>query len=106
LEEWHGDGRYDPADDDDKDKLEEGDRILYTVFTPVEEIRAGSTASQRLAEAHTWNSTLSRTEVLPWAADFSDIFNREFLTLCQKDGHGIMPSNLSRMPSRLNAKST
>jgi hypothetical protein len=58
-EEWHGDDGYDPADndellelfpdsednDDDEDELEEGDRILYTVFSPVEEICAGSTIS-------------------------------------------------------------
>jgi hypothetical protein len=90
-EEWHGNNGYDPADDDDlpdlspesdnddddKDKLEEGDCILYTVFAPVEEIRAGSTVSQCLAEAYTRNSVPARTEVLPWAADFSDVFNRE-----------------------------
>jgi hypothetical protein len=66
-EEWHGDDRYDPAndddlpelcldsedDDDEEDDLEEGDRILYTVFVPVEEIRASSTVSQSLAEAYT-----------------------------------------------------
>jgi hypothetical protein len=69
-EEWHGDNGYNPTDkddlpdlspeseddDDDKDKLEEGDHILYTVFAPVEEIRAGSTVSQHLAEAYVWNS--------------------------------------------------
>jgi hypothetical protein len=55
-EEWHGDNGYDPAEnedlpelfpdldeDDEEDKLEEGDRILYTIFAPVEEICAGST---------------------------------------------------------------
>jgi hypothetical protein len=90
-EEWHGDNGYNPADDDDlpdlsldsddddddEDKLEEGDHILYTVFTLVEEIRAGSTVSQHLAEAYTQNSALAGTEVLSWATDFSDIFNRE-----------------------------
>ncbi|KAJ7743427.1 hypothetical protein B0H14DRAFT_3514902 [Mycena olivaceomarginata] len=53
-EEWHGDDGYDLADDDDlpelspdseddddnEDELEEGDHILYTMFAPVEEIRA------------------------------------------------------------------
>jgi hypothetical protein len=61
-EEWHGDDEYDPADDDDlpglcpdseddEDDLEEGDRILYTVFAPVEEIHAGSTVSQHLVDS-------------------------------------------------------
>jgi hypothetical protein len=67
----------DSEDDDDDDKLEEGDHILYTMFTPVKEIRAGSTVSQHLAEAYTWNSVPARTEVSPWATDFSDVFNRE-----------------------------
>jgi hypothetical protein len=53
------------------------DYILYTVFTPAEEICTGSTISQRLAEAHTRNSTPARMEVLPWAADFSDVFAQE-----------------------------
>jgi hypothetical protein len=59
-EEWHRDNGYDPADDDDlpdlsldsddndddnEDELEEGNHILYTVFTPVKEICAGSTIS-------------------------------------------------------------
>jgi hypothetical protein len=68
-EEWHRDNRYDLAGDDDlpdlspdlnnddnEDKLKEGDHILYTVFAPVEEIHAGSTVSQRLVEAYTQNS--------------------------------------------------
>jgi hypothetical protein len=90
-EEWHGDDSYDPADDDDlpelcpdseddddrEDDLEEGDRIWYTVFTPVQEIRASSTVSQCLAEAYTQNSAPAGTNVPPWAADFSDVFNKE-----------------------------
>jgi hypothetical protein len=90
-EEWHGDDGYnladdndlpelcpDSEDDDDKeDDLKEGDRILYTVFAPVEEICAGSTVSQRLAEAYARNSAPAGTDVLPWAADFSDVFNKE-----------------------------
>jgi hypothetical protein len=90
-EEWHGDDGYDPADDDDlpelcldsednddeEDDLEEGDRILYTVFTPIEEIHAGSTISQRLAEAYAQNSVPAGTNVLSCAADFSDVFNKE-----------------------------
>jgi hypothetical protein len=90
-EEWHGDNGYDLADDDDlpdlsldsdndddnEDELEEGDCILYTMFAPVGEIRAGSTVSQRLVEAYTRNSAPAGTEVLSWAADFSDVFNRE-----------------------------
>jgi hypothetical protein len=89
-EEWHGDDGYDPADDDlpelcpdseddddEEDDLEEGDRILYTVFAPVEEIRAGSTVSQRLAEAYARNSAPAGTDVPSWAADFSDVFNKE-----------------------------
>jgi hypothetical protein len=68
----------DSEDDDDKeDNLKEGDRILYTVFAPVKEIRAGSTVSQCLAEAYTRNSVRARTDVPPWAADFSDVFNKE-----------------------------
>jgi hypothetical protein len=65
-------------DDDEEDNLEEGDRILYTVFAPVEEIRAGSTISQHLVEAYTRNSAHAGTDVPPWAADFSDVFNKEF----------------------------
>jgi hypothetical protein len=95
-EEWHGDDGYDPADDndlselcpdsedndDEEDDLEEGDRILYTVFALVEEIRASSTVSQRLAEAYAWNSAPA---VPPWAADFSDVFNKEsFNSLLEK----------------------
>jgi hypothetical protein len=90
-EEWHRDDGYDPADDDDllelfpdsedddddEDELEEGDHILYTMFAPVEEICASSTVLQRLAEAYARNSAAARTDVLPWAVDFSDIFNKE-----------------------------
>jgi hypothetical protein len=89
-EEWHGDDGYDLAnddlpdlcpdsedDDDEEDDLEEGDRILYTVFAPIEEICTGSTVSQRLAEAYAWNSVPAGTDVPSWAADFSDIFNKE-----------------------------
>jgi hypothetical protein len=90
-EEWHGDDGYDPADnddlpelcpdseddDDEEDDLKEGDRILYTVFAPVEEIRAGSTVSQCLAEAYARNSARAGTDVPPWAADFSDVFNKD-----------------------------
>jgi hypothetical protein len=86
-EEWTGDDGDEPADDDDlpdltpdsedNDELEEGDRILYTAFAPAEEIHAGSTVSQRLAEAHAQNSAPAETEVPPWAADFSDVFARE-----------------------------
>jgi hypothetical protein len=47
------------------------------VFTPVKEIRTGSTVSQRLVEAHARNSAPAGTEVPPWAVDFSDIFARE-----------------------------
>jgi hypothetical protein len=47
------------------------------VFTPIEEIRAGSTVSQRLAEAYARNSAPAGTNVPPWATDFSDIFNKE-----------------------------
>jgi hypothetical protein len=78
-EEWHGDDGYNPADgddlpdlsldsdndDNDEDKLKEGDHILYTVFTLVEEIHAGSTVLQHLTEAYAWNSTPARTEVRP-----------------------------------------
>jgi hypothetical protein len=63
--------------DDEEDKLEEGDCILYTVFAPIKEIRAGSTVSQRLAEAYAWNSVPAGTGVPPWAAAFSDVFNKE-----------------------------
>lgn len=55
-EEWSGNNGHDPADDDDlpdlapdseddgdnEDELEEGDHILYTMFTPAEEIRNSS----------------------------------------------------------------
>jgi hypothetical protein len=97
-EEWHGDDGYNPADndlpelcpdseddDDEEDDLKEGDRILYTVFAPVEEIRAGSTVSQRLAEAYARNSAPARTDVPSWAADFSDVFNKDsFNSLLEK----------------------
>jgi hypothetical protein len=98
-EEWHGDDGYNPADDDDlpelcpdseddddkEDDLEEGDRILYTVFTPIEEIRASSTVSQCLAEAYAQNSVPAGTNVPPWAADFLDVFNKEsFDSLLEK----------------------
>jgi hypothetical protein len=98
-EEWHGDSGYDPADnndlpelcpdseddDDEEDDLEEGDRIPYTVFAPVEEIRTGSTVSQHLAEAYTRNSAPAGTDVPPWAADFSDVFSKEsFDSLLEK----------------------
>jgi hypothetical protein len=81
--EWHRDDGYNPEvngddfpdltmdpDDDDNDNLKKGDQILYTVFTPAkevraEEIRAGSTISQQLAEAFTWKSTIAKTLVPP-----------------------------------------
>jgi hypothetical protein len=62
---------------DEEDDLKEGDRILYTVFAPVEEIRAGSNVPQCLAEAYARNSAPAGTDVPPWAADFSDVFNKE-----------------------------
>jgi hypothetical protein len=119
-EEWHRDNGYDPADDDDlldlsldsddddddKDELEEGNHILYTVFTPVEEIHAGSIVSQCLSEAYTRNSIPARTEVLPWTADFSDVFNGEFfdsLSERQTWDHAI---ELVRMQSWPTARST
>jgi hypothetical protein len=98
-EEWHGDDRYDPADDDDspelfpdseddgdkEDELGEGDRIPYTVLTPIEEIHTSSTVLQRLAEAYAQNSVPTRTGVLPWAADFLDVFKKEsFDSLLEK----------------------
>jgi hypothetical protein len=49
---------------------------FHTVITPAEEICAGSTVSQHLAEAYMRNSAPARTKILSWAADFSDIINR------------------------------
>jgi hypothetical protein len=66
-----------PDPDNDDDELEEGDHILYTMIALAEEIRAGSTVLQHLAEAYIRNSAPARTKILSWAADFSDIFNRE-----------------------------
>jgi hypothetical protein len=94
LEERHGDDGYDPeAEDDDlldvsldpdnngvnnnNDELEEINCILYTVFTPAEEICAWSVVSQHLVEAYVWNSAPAGTKIPPWATDFLDIFNRE-----------------------------
>jgi hypothetical protein len=55
------------------------------VFTPVEKTRTSSTVSQRLAEGHARNSVPAGTEVLPWAVDFSEVFNREsFDSLSEK----------------------
>jgi hypothetical protein len=90
-EEWHRDDGYNPVDDDDlpdlspdlnddddnQDELKEGNHILYTAFALVEEIRASSTVSQCLMEAYVRNSMPAGTEVLSWATDFSDIFDRE-----------------------------
>jgi hypothetical protein len=64
-------------DDDEEDELEEGDRILCTVLAPIEEIRAGSTVLQCLVEAYAQNSVPVETGVPSWAADFSDVFNKE-----------------------------
>jgi hypothetical protein len=120
LEEWHGNGGYNPADDNDllylcldldnddndEDELEEGDRILYTMFTLVEEIHAGSTDSQRLAEAHVRNSTPAGTEVLPWLWTSRMSSTGSLLTLCRKDRCGITPLNSFRMRSQPTARST
>ena len=69
----------DNCDDDDPNDfpLEEGDRILYTCFTPPENIRATETVSQRLAEAFAKNSVLPGPTVLEWAREFLDVFNKE-----------------------------
>jgi hypothetical protein len=111
-EEWHGDNGYNPADDDDlpdlsldsdnddEDELEEGDHILYTVFTPVEEIHAGSTISQHLAEAYTQNSTLAGTEVLSGPRISRMSSTGSLSTLCRKGGQGTMPSSLSWIRSQ------
>jgi hypothetical protein len=118
-EEWSGDDGYDPADNndlpdltpdsedyDDNGELEAGDRILYTVFAPAEEIRAGSTVSQCLTEAHVWNSALAGTEVPSWAADSRTSLPGSPLTLSWTGGCGIMPSNSSQMRNRPTARST
>jgi hypothetical protein len=42
--------------DDEDDPLEDRDRVFYTQFSPLEDIRATSTVSQRLAEAFAKNS--------------------------------------------------
>jgi hypothetical protein len=63
--------------DDDEDELEVCNHILYTVITLAEDIRTGSTISQRLVEAYTWNSALVGIKIPSWATDFSDVFNRE-----------------------------
>jgi hypothetical protein len=87
-EEWCRDDGYNPGNDgddfpdltpdpDDDDGDEDGDRILYTAFAPAKEIRAGSTVSQRLAEAYARNSAPPGTSVPAWVEDFSDVFDKE-----------------------------
>jgi hypothetical protein len=63
--------------DDEDNPIEDGDRIFYTRFGPSEDIRATSTVSQRLAEAHAKNSGPPPTEVPDWIREFEDVFNRE-----------------------------
>jgi len=61
----------------DDNCIEDGDRILYTRFLPEQDIRAGSTVSQRLAEVHARNSRPPDSELPDWAKEFSDVFAEE-----------------------------
>jgi hypothetical protein len=105
LEEWYGDDGYNPneddgdlpdlcpdPDDDNEEELEEGNHVFYTVFAPAEEICAGSTVLQHLAEAFAQNSSPAGISVLEWTEDFSDVFDKEsfdFLLERQMWDHAI-----------------
>jgi hypothetical protein len=67
----------DDSDDSDEedDPLEDGDWVFYTQFSPLEDIRATSTVSQRLAEAFAKNSAPGKDELPEWVRDFEDVFN-------------------------------
>jgi hypothetical protein len=110
------DDGYDPADDDNlpnlcldsednnnDDELEEGDCILYTVFTPAKEIRAGSTVSQRLTR-RILQLPEPRSHLGPRISRMSSPGSP--LTLSRTGGREIMPLNLSRTRNRPTARST
>ncbi|KAF7377194.1 hypothetical protein MSAN_00139100 [Mycena sanguinolenta] len=69
------------SDDDDGNEddppLEDGDRILYTQFSPPTSIRATAMVSQRLAEAFAKNSTPAGASIPEGACEFGDVFSKE-----------------------------
>jgi len=92
LEDDGDDDDLGDFDDGDDDPLEEGDRILYTRFSASEDLRATSTVSQRLAEAHSRNSAAGKDELPDWMRDFEDVFNRtqfDSLLECRVWDHAI-----------------
>jgi hypothetical protein len=107
-EKWHRDNGYNPAndddlpelspdsddDDDDEDELEDGDHILYTVFTPVEEICASSTVSQRLTRGI---SHWPEPRFHPGPRTSGTSSTGSLLTLCWKGRCGTTPLNSSWM---------
>jgi hypothetical protein len=67
-----------PDNDDDEDEpLEDGDRLFYTCIIPLENIRASTTVSQRLAEAFARNSAPQDARLPDWICDFQDVFNKD-----------------------------
>lgn len=70
----------DDDNEDDTDVVQEGDQVFMTCIRDAEEVRATSTASQRLAEAFARNSAPPRTfhdGVPPQFHNFEDVFAKE-----------------------------
>lgn len=63
-------------DDNDDNALEDGDRIFTTRFQSSADIRATSTVSQRLAEAHAKNSTPTGN-IPDWVKEYETVFAKE-----------------------------
>ena len=82
-------------DDDDEPEFEEGDRMFATGLKgPMEEVRATSTISQRLAEAFKWNSELDHSSTVPNASaeGIPDRF-REFHSVFSKESFDVLPDH-------------
>ena len=87
--------RDDDDDDDDEPEFKEGDRMFATGLNrPVEEVRATSTISQRLAEAFKRNSELDRSSTAPNASaeGIPDCF-REFHSVFSKESFDVLPDH-------------
>lgn len=71
-------GCDDPSEFPDDDPLDEGDRIFFTRVAPEEEfIRASTTTSQRLAEAHAKHTAHDAKDGLPeHFYEFADVFSK------------------------------
>ena len=85
----------DDDDDDDKPEFEEGDRMFATGLKgPMEEVRATSTISQRLAEAFKRNSELDHSSTVPNASGegIPDRF-REFHSVFSKESFDVLPKH-------------